>query len=86
MGVGRRKLVPFWVLALALACSQHTGKIQSVQLSQASWGDIFIPPMLWTQVRSEVQSFLCLGPGKLKVSVRGSCHAAQPGDFKWSLT
>uniref|UniRef100_A0A8C8TQU3 Mucin-2 n=1 Tax=Peromyscus maniculatus bairdii TaxID=230844 RepID=A0A8C8TQU3_PERMB len=36
MGVGRRKLVPFWVLALALACGQHTGKIQSVQLSQAS--------------------------------------------------
>ncbi|XP_028642724.1 mucin-5AC [Grammomys surdaster] len=28
MGVGRRKLVPFWVLALALACSQHTGQAQ----------------------------------------------------------
>ncbi|XP_076411379.1 mucin-5AC [Peromyscus maniculatus bairdii] len=26
MGVGRRKLVPFWVLALALACGQHTGQ------------------------------------------------------------
>ncbi|XP_052028799.1 mucin-5AC [Apodemus sylvaticus] len=28
MGVGRRKLVPFLVLALALACSQHTGQAQ----------------------------------------------------------
>ncbi|XP_014651215.1 PREDICTED: mucin-5AC [Ceratotherium simum simum] len=26
MGVGRRKLAPLWVLALALACAQHTGQ------------------------------------------------------------
>ncbi|XP_055462836.1 mucin-5AC [Psammomys obesus] len=26
MGVSRKKLVPFWVLVLALACSQHTGQ------------------------------------------------------------
>ncbi|CAO2583924.1 MUC5AC [Lemmus lemmus] len=44
MGVGRRKLVPFWVLAMALTCSQHTGKIQSVQLFQAIWRDIFLSP------------------------------------------
>ncbi|CAH6793372.1 Muc5ac [Phodopus roborovskii] len=28
MDAGRRKLVPFWVLALALVCSQHTGQAQ----------------------------------------------------------
>ncbi|NP_034974.2 mucin-5AC precursor [Mus musculus] len=32
MGVGRRKLVPFWVLALALACSQCTGQAQQDSL------------------------------------------------------
>lgn len=53
MGVSRRKLVPFWVLALALACSQHRGKTQSVQLSQTVHS-----PMRWTQVVSEVQSLI----------------------------
>lgn len=72
MGVGQRKLVPFWVLALALTCSQHTGKIQSVQLFQAIWRDIFLPPcpgLRWAV------SFRVLS-GKLKVSVSGSCYAA----------
>ncbi|XP_040607314.1 LOW QUALITY PROTEIN: mucin-5AC [Mesocricetus auratus] len=32
MGVGRRKLVPLWVLALALACGQHTGQAQQDSL------------------------------------------------------
>ncbi|XP_051001070.1 LOW QUALITY PROTEIN: mucin-5AC [Acomys russatus] len=32
MGVGQRKLVPFWVLALALACSQCTGQAQQEAL------------------------------------------------------
>ncbi|GAB1292920.1 Mucin 5, subtypes A and C, tracheobronchial/gastric [Apodemus speciosus] len=35
MGVGRRKLVPFWVLALALACSQHTGQAQQDTLKSS---------------------------------------------------
>ncbi|XP_057634691.1 mucin-5AC [Chionomys nivalis] len=35
MGVGRRKLVPFWVLALALTCSQHTGQAHQDTLKSA---------------------------------------------------
>ncbi|KAK7801681.1 hypothetical protein U0070_013175 [Myodes glareolus] len=35
MGVGQRKLVPFWVLALALTCSQHTGQAHQGTLKSA---------------------------------------------------
>ncbi|XP_031240817.1 mucin-5AC [Mastomys coucha] len=35
MGVSRRKLVPFWVLALALACSQHRGQAQQDTLKSS---------------------------------------------------
>lgn len=49
MGVGRRKLVPFWVLALALACSQHTGKTQCPAFSGHLERPFhFLKP--WTQV------------------------------------
>lgn len=43
MGVGRRKLVPFWVLALALTFCQHTGKIQVSSLPRP-FGETFSFP------------------------------------------
>ncbi|KAL4697339.1 hypothetical protein H8959_003037 [Pygathrix nigripes] len=37
MGVGQRKLAPLWTLALALACTQHTGHAQDGS-SESSYG------------------------------------------------
>ncbi|XP_033061537.1 mucin-5AC [Trachypithecus francoisi] len=37
MGVGQRKLAPLWTLALALACTQHTGHAQDSS-SESSYG------------------------------------------------
>lgn len=87
MGVGQRKLVPFWVLALALTCSQHTGKIQSVQLFQAIWRDIFLLPC--PGLRWAVSFRVLSGSWQAKsicewVLLCSPCP--RPDNFKWSLT